>query len=370
MKRETIYSLLLRLLCLAYCVPGLFRESSAHPTGFRLEFVGSELLGYYGDNLGMLQRMDTLLKYMGGGAGLDSVVLESGYAAEAGASYLKAEMGERRLAQMRAYLQRRCEHYGYAPVVLREHLVRFPLSDTDPRDITAVTMTFFEKKNRFGNTAAEESATVPFRIPDGKTVRHPGAKSPSLSLRAGKKVPVLAVKTDLVLWGGVSPGFEVTTFMPNLALEVYAGRRWSVELSALYTHCKNLRGNGLQILDAYRIEPRYWFGNDRLFRGFYAGISVGYGSFDHQPVADVPADNTGYTGTFLNAGLTAGYALALSPHWLFEGEVAGGYRMEKTRSYRIEKGCSYYESDISRNRLVPGVRLNLIYRICRYGREK
>lgn len=136
----------------------------------------------------------------------------------------------------------------------------------------------------------------------------------------------------------------------------------------LYTHWNDFRKENFQALDAYRIEPRFWFRNDRLFRGFYVGVTAGYGSFDHRPARIESADNSGYTGTFLTTGVTLGYTQTLSPHWFLELGITGGYRTEKYKSYRIEQGYNYYERDISHNRMIPGVRLNLIYRICRHSR--
>lgn len=369
LKIETILSPLLRRLWLSACIIGLVPSVGARPVEFRLEFVGSDLLGYYGDNLGALQRMDTLLKYSGGNAVLDSVVLESGSLRGESGTYLDSSMARGRLAQMREYLQRRAEYYEYPPLPLQERVTTCP-PDTDPRDVTAVRIAFYLNENRPRGYAAEVRKETESVLPHGKIVRPASTKPVSNGRRTEQKMPVFAFKTDLVLWGGISPGFDVTTCMPNLSAEVYLGHRWSVELSALYTHCKSFRNEGLLVLDAYRIEPRFWFGNDRLFRGFYAGVSVGYGSFDNRPPSDISEDNTGYTGTFLTTGLTAGYTLALSPHWLLEMGITGDYRMEKSKSYRMEQGCSYFESELSRNRLIPGVKLNLTYRICRHGRAR
>lgn len=376
LKIETIIAALRRSVSLACLLLVLIPSAHAGGVSFRLQFVGSELLGYYGDNLRELQRMDTLLKYAGRGGvtGIDSVVMESGYLEGDVGEYLQKGMCDRRLTSMREYLERRVEYYGYAPLSIVERPVCYPSTDADPRIVTQVNITMYlngssqQSVDRLPTGRGREQRIETPELPYRKPIRQ-SHTAPGFSGRHTERTEsVVAFKTDLVLWGGVTPGFDLTAVTPNLAVEAYLGRRWSVEFSMLYTHWNDFRKENFQALDAYRIEPRFWFGNDRLFRGFYIGITAGYGSFDHRPARIEPADNSGYTGTFLTTGVTLGYAQALSPHWFLELGITGGYRTEKYKSYRIEQGYNYYERDISRNRMIPGVRLNLTYRICRRSR--
>lgn len=344
-------------------VPG-----EAQRVGFRFQFVGAELLGYYGNNLSVLQRMDTLLKYTGRerGYGIDSIVLSSGYLPGDVGLYLRADVGHRRLAAMQEYLLRRTEYYAYGPLAVRKRLVRYPEYGSDPRELTCVNVEIFLQERSDG--VSVPGTQVPARtmaVRDG--YRHSRRQRElQRKYRDGNNIrmsPVLAVKTDLVLWSGITPGFEVMTFLPNLAVEVYLGNRWSIEGSIAYSHWNGLRDDRFHALDAYGIEPRLWFRGNHLFRGFYAGVSGRYGSFDRRPVLPALEDNTGYTGTFFTAGISIGYVQPLSRHWVAELALTGGCRMERIKAYRIEGAENYYDESLLRNRLVPGLRLNLTYRI-------
>lgn len=344
-------------------VPGLAQQVS-----FRFQFVGAELLGYYGNNLSVLQRMDTLLKYTARerGYGIDSIVLSSGYLPGDVGLYLKADVGHRRLEAMQEYLLRRTEYYGYSPLTVRKQLVRYPAYGSDPRELTCVNVEMFlkEKYDAVSTPCTRTPAqTMAVRggYPHGRRQRE--LQQEYRGRNDSRMSPALAFKTDLVLWSGVTPGFEVMTFLPNLAVEVYLGNRWSIEGSIAYSHWNGLRDDFFYALDAYGIEPRLWFRGNQLFRGFYAGLSGRYGSFDRRPVLPGFENNAGYTGAFFTAGISIGYVLPLSRHWVAELALTGGCRMEKIKAYRIEGAENYYDESFLRNRLVPGLRLILSYRI-------
>lgn len=338
----------------------------AQRVGFRLQFVGAELLGYYADNLSVLQRMDTLLKSMDRErcSGIDSIVLSSGYLLGDVGPYLKAGTARERIESVRTYLVRRTEHYGYDPLTVTKRLVRYPEYGSDPRELTCVNVEMFLKER--SDAVSIPGTQVPVQtmtVRGGSPYRHRQRE-----YQGGHGIrtsPVLALKTDLVLWSGVTPGFEVMTFLPNLAVEVYLGNRWSIEGSIAYSHWNGLRDDRFYALDTYGIEPRLWFRSNHLFRGFYAGLSGRYGSFDRRPVLPGFEDNAGYTGTFFTAGISIGYVLPLSRHWVAELALTGGCRMEKIKAYRIEGAENYYNESFLRNRLVPGLQLNLTYRINR-----
>lgn len=338
---------------------------------FSLQFVGAELPGYYGNNLAVLQRMDTLLKYMGKkcGAGIDSIVIETGFIDGDSGPYLKADMARERLQSMYAYLVGRAEHYGYAPLRFKQRLVRFPEQGSDPRKLTAVLLEFHCHGNASvisgGETRLLPGKSHPAVYQTDRIRQH--ARAGLFDRKPGKFAPVIAFKTDLVLWSGITPGFEVTTFLPNVAVEIYLGSRWSVECSAAYSDWNDFRGKRFHRMDAYGLAPRFWFWREHLFRGFYAGLHGYYGSFDNRPAQGAANDNTGYTGTFSTVGVSIGYAQSLSRHWFLEVALTGGYRMEKIKAYRVEGHYDYYDRDLSRNRVIPGVRLNLLYRI---GRDR
>lgn len=180
--------------------------------------------------------------------------------------------------------------------------------------------------------------------------------------------PVLAVKTDAVYWAGMMPGFEMGTYTPNLALELFFAHRWSLQLGGSYANWDAVWGDyGLFATSAVDLEWRSWLGTKDLFRGFFLGLYGTYGDYD---VQDGSAPK-GQTGTFFGAGAGLGWAQTISRHWSFEIQVRAGYRSVSNEFYDIdtETGTPHYYLDWkqSKGEIVPQVRLQLVYR---FGKPK
>lgn len=176
--------------------------------------------------------------------------------------------------------------------------------------------------------------------------------------------PLVALKSDLVQWGGLTPNFQLGTWTPNLSAEVFFARRWSVQAGASYSNWDALGGDyKLFATLAGDLEGRYWFSEDYLFKGFYVGVYGRYGQYDVQGREGL----TGNTGTFWSAGLGAGYALPLSRRWFFEMQVRGGYRSASDELYDIEAGHCFFNSKQTESGINGQVRLLLVYR---FGRNK
>ena len=194
-----------------------------------------------------------------------------------------------------------------------------------------------------------------------------------------KLYPLIGLKTDLIGWAGLSFEsdfkFARRNFMPNLELEVYLGRRWSVNATALYSNWAYKSKKEFWGKSAYSIEPRLWFKNDGLFRGFYVGLYGESGDFNKQD-GRVEGTTTyqNWTGTFWSAGLSVGYVQTLSKHWYLELTVRGGYRCADYDMYDrdFDEGDTphlYYSGSGNKNEGALGVRLNVVYRFGRrYGR--
>lgn len=172
--------------------------------------------------------------------------------------------------------------------------------------------------------------------------------------------PILAIKTDLLPWGGLAPGFEITTFMPNLSAEVYFARRWSIELNALYANWDYFSGKKLWAVTAYTAEPRFWFGRKNSFQGFHAGLYGKWGSFDNQPDKAAGSDNR--TGTFWATGITLGFLQPLSKNWGLEFEASGGYYFRDYEYYDIELPFHYYSRNVTDGAFSGTIRVKLVYR--------
>ena len=179
-----------------------------------------------------------------------------------------------------------------------------------------------------------------------------------------KLYPLAGVKTNLLAWTGLLPDFKTAAFMPNLEAEFYFAGRWSVSASALYADWEYGGGKQFWGISSYSMEPRFWFRDDGLFRGFFVGVYGEAGDFnDQKDRRDDAATATNYTGTFWSAGVSAGYLLPLSRHWGLELSLRVGYRGAKYDVYDRELPYLYYNYSDKENKFtLTGLRLNVVYR--------
>lgn len=177
-------------------------------------------------------------------------------------------------------------------------------------------------------------------------------------------IPVFALKTDLLLLCGVAPDFKLTTFIPNLAAEVYFGRRWSVEIFGAYADWKGIWDRFHWGISAYGLSPQFWLKGDRFFRGLHLGVYGYLGDYNQKKPDGITHLEDNYTGTYWETGINAGYVLPLSRHWFLEAQVRGGYRSVKGDVYYEESGNNYYTNSIAvTGKIIPTVKINIIYRI-------
>lgn len=172
---------------------------------------------------------------------------------------------------------------------------------------------------------------------------------------------LMNIKTDLVQWAGVTSAFDgLHAVTPNLSLEFMFAGRWSVEAGGSYSNWTSFTGDReFWAVSQGWIEPRIYFGKVDSFRGAYAGVYGGYGSYDTQQGI------IGHTGTHINVGVSVGYVQALSRSWYLELNVRGGYRMGTGSLYDIQDGMYYYNQAENTSGFAPQVRLNLTCRIFR-----
>lgn len=200
-------------------------------------------------------------------------------------------------------------------------------------------------------------------IPEPDTVTEPAVvdvtQQPIQSRRPFS--PVVALKTDLMLWGGVMPDIKTGTWTPNLSAELYFARRWSAEAGYAYAAWDAYDG-GLYSVSAGNVGLRSWLGKASSFRGFYLGLFGVYGQYDVQEAA------LGQTGSFWYAGLGAGWLQVFSRHWAFEAEIRGGYRSAQNEFYDIEPNHYYFNRKETNGKFIPQFRLQVIYRFGRSGK--
>lgn len=178
-------------------------------------------------------------------------------------------------------------------------------------------------------------------------------------------IPLIGVKTNFLYWAGFTPEMRWKQVLPNLSLELFLGKRWSVTLDGDYT--LNLRNGGEHkryAFSAFGSEIRTWFKGDRLFKGFYGGIYGNGGEFDVTPKANT---GKGHTGSYIGAGLTIGYTWMFN-RWLgMEVGTRAGFRHVAYDIYHKESSHFYYERTKYKNKVcLDGVFLSLTARFGKY----
>ena len=169
--------------------------------------------------------------------------------------------------------------------------------------------------------------------------------------------PVIAVGTNLLQWAGFRPDFTHTTFVPNLYVEYYFLKRWSVKGAFSYCNWSYGDNKRFQGISSYSIEPRFWLRGDGNFRGFFFGV---YGQFgDYNDEQEIES----YTGRYHSEGLSAGYLLPLYKGLAIELSLRGGYRYSSVKRYQAGEECNslcreYDKHDFT----VTGSNIGLLYR--------
>jgi hypothetical protein len=151
---------------------------------------------------------------------------------------------------------------------------------------------------------------------------HPAKEAPA-------RRPLFAVKTNLLL--------DAASAL-NAEIEVPLGRRWSLAGEWIFPWwLQQERQRALQ-LGVGTLEARRWLG-DRASRppmtGWFAGFYAGAGYYD------VEWENKGYQGELFHAGLSAGYAHAISRggKWRMEYSLGAGYVRTRYREYTPRFGA-------------------------------
>lgn len=185
-----------------------------------------------------------------------------------------------------------------------------------------------------------------------------------------KFVPVLGIKTNLASWAGLTPEFEHTTFMPNLAAEAFFLKRFSAELSAVYFNF-SFGSGGHWGVSGYSLEPRFWLKGDGHYKGFYFGVYGQAGNFNVQRGEAETGTGTGmeagaasnHTGTYFDAGVSVGYYLPLTKRLGAEFGLRGGFHSANSQSYDIRGDINYLSGTDDANRFgLTRINVSLSYR--------
>lgn len=178
-----------------------------------------------------------------------------------------------------------------------------------------------------------------------------------------KKHAILGLSTNLYSLCGFTLQAKRTTFMPNVGIEYFAFRHWSLAASALYSSL-DFGQDEFWGISAYTVEPRFWINGNGKYRGFYLGLYGRAGDFDirRSVVEHVTTDNQ--TGTYYEGGASLGYVLPLSRRWYLEAGVSGGYRNVKAKVYDVEQSQYYFVRNESESRMrLTDIRFSVGYRL-------
>lgn len=193
--------------------------------------------------------------------------------------------------------------------------------------------------------------------------------------RALKKVredilPVVAIKTNIIPWAGITPEFERKTFMPNLAVEYFFAQQWSIEGAATYAYWNYDNDKQFWGVSGYSIEPRYWpLSSDGLYKWLYVGAFGILGDFDIQSsdISDpnyIPAYSVAsYTGTYWQAGLSVGCYIPLTRNLGVEIGIRGGYENASAKVYEPDTDGNFWREDDPKTRFgVMGANVSVSWR--------
>lgn len=178
-------------------------------------------------------------------------------------------------------------------------------------------------------------------------------------------LPLLAVKTNVYTWAGMTPDFEHTAFTPNLSAEFFFARRWSAMASAAYADWDYDGGKCHWGLSAYSVEPRFWVNGDGRYRWCYVGVYGQLGDFDNRSAdGGRMSDGTANcTGTYWEGGLSVGCYFLLDAHWGVEAGLRGGCRSSDVNAYDVENAYHYFDRNFRKNHFgVTGVNISISYR--------
>ncbi|MEG0467850.1 MAG: DUF3575 domain-containing protein [Mucinivorans sp.] len=133
------------------------------------------------------------------------------------------------------------------------------------------------------------------------------------------RLPVFGFKTNLLGW---------VTAMPNLGVEFYFGKHFSLGVDGQYSWLSRYLKNDLAYYHwGANAEFRYWFGQGHRYDRWYLGVYGNVGQYDFK-FAEV-----GNQGEYYSVGLTAGYVLPVGRHFNVEFGLGCGYVNSTNTAY-------------------------------------
>lgn len=171
------------------------------------------------------------------------------------------------------------------------------------------------------------------------------------NVQAQEETPRIALSSNLISWA---------TLAPNIGMEVYIGKKFSIIADGSYGMWNYPHTYGsLQTWSAGG-EARYWLQTREYgFRRTYIGLSVRGGEYDLYDTRN------GHKGEALLAGLTAGYRFSLRNNWFIDAGLGLGYIHTRYDRYFWNRRFGTYEFNGEHTRNVFGLTnlyVSLVYR--------
>lgn len=170
--------------------------------------------------------------------------------------------------------------------------------------------------------------------------------------------PRFALKTNLLYWAALTP---------NIELEYYFARRWSLNLEYQGAWWSNRDDHKFFRLIAGSPELRYWIGHREHFRGHFVGAYAGVGSYEF-----MGRPSSGLQGEFyIMGGISYGYAFRVGSRLRMEASIGLGYMVTDYREYHWNSGCYVYDRTKRQTWMGPTkVKLSLTYPFGKYAHRK
>lgn len=163
----------------------------------------------------------------------------------------------------------------------------------------------------------------------------------SRNAQAQEDTPRIALSSNLLSWA---------TLAPNLGVEVYMGKKFSIVADGSYGMWNYSHTHGSIQTWSVGGEARYWLQARQYgFRRTYIGLSVRGGEYDQYDSSD------GHRGEALLAGLTIGYRFILHGNWFFDTGLGLGYIHTRYDRYFRNKRFETYELNGERTRDLFGL---------------
>jgi len=147
----------------------------------------------------------------------------------------------------------------------------------------------------------------------------------------------------------------------NAGVEACVGSKISIDLPLVYNPVTISRKWKLRTV-FFQPELRYWFGNNRYY-GHFIGLRAGVGWYNLAFLSDYRYQDKGGRTPIWNAGLSYGYAMALSKRWGLEFTLGAGYNHTRyDMFFNIPDGALYDTRRVS-GLGITRAGINLIYKI-------